>query len=59
MLFCHGSQDPLVPVDGGKAAHRAFDTADREAEWHEFPIAHEVSMPEIETIGAWLRKRLG
>ena len=58
MLFCHGSQDPLVPVTGGKAASETFSSPDREVEWHEFPIAHEVSMPEIEVIGEWLRRRL-
>lgn len=59
MLFCHGSHDPLVPATGGKAAHAAHSTPQRDTEWHEFPIAHEVSMPEIEVIGKWLQQRLG
>lgn len=58
ILFAHGSHDPMVPVDRGRAAAEAYETGDRQVEWHEFPIGHEVSMPEIEVIGAWLRARL-
>jgi phospholipase/carboxylesterase len=58
ILFCHGSYDELVPAAAGREAYEARMREGRPAEWREFPIAHEVSMPEIETIGAWLRDRL-
>jgi phospholipase/carboxylesterase len=54
MLFCHGTLDPLVAVDRGRQAYRAYASPERGAEWHEFPIAHEVSPPEIEVIRLWL-----
>ena len=54
MLFCHGTQDPLVGVDRGRAAYRVHAQPERKAEWHDFPIGHEVSAEEIEVIRAWL-----
>ena len=58
MLFCHGTHDPLVPVERGRAAWKAHATPDREAHWREFPIAHQVSPEEIEVFAGWLRDRL-
>lgn len=58
MLFCHGTQDPLVPVQGGRAACEAHATPGREARWREFPMAHEVSDAEIDVIRDWLHARL-
>jgi len=57
MLFCHGTYDPLVAIQRGRQAHRAYQSAERPAEWHEFPIAHEVSPPEIAVIAGWLEAR--
>jgi phospholipase/carboxylesterase len=57
MLFCHGTYDPLVAIQRGRQAHRAFLSAERQAEWHEFPIAHEVSPDEIALIAGWLNAR--
>lgn len=57
MLFCHGTQDPIVAVEWGRQAYRACAASGREAEWYEFPIAHEVSLPEIARIREWLKAR--
>lgn len=57
-LFCHGRNDPMVPMFAGQAASEAARRSGRELRWHEFPIGHEVSLPEIHVIGAWLRERL-
>lgn len=58
MLFAHGTHDPLVPVERGRAAWKAHSTPDREALWREFPIAHQVSPEEIEVVAGWLHDRL-
>ena len=58
MLFCHGTQDPLVPVAGGRAAFTAHAAPERDAQWREFPIAHEVSDEEIGAARDWLHARL-
>lgn len=60
-LVCHGSQDPIVPVFLGKAAHdqlRALDP-ERPLEWHDYPMGHEVCPEEIAVIARWLRGCLG
>lgn len=57
-LFCHGRNDPMVPLFAGQAACESVRTEGRDVRWYDFPMAHEVSMPEIQTIAAWLRERL-
>jgi phospholipase/carboxylesterase len=57
-LFCHGRHDPMVPMFAGQAACESARRSGREVRWYDFPIAHEVSMPEIQTIAAWLAERL-
>jgi phospholipase/carboxylesterase len=59
MLFCHGTADPLVPIAVGRAAYRAHAHPGRPAEWHEFPIGHEVSPAELVVIRQWLAARFG
>jgi phospholipase/carboxylesterase len=58
MLFCHGARDGVVPVVGGRAAYQAHATPGRDAQWREFPIAHEVSDEEIAAVRDWLHARL-
>jgi phospholipase/carboxylesterase len=55
MLFCHGTYDPLVAIQRGQRAYEAHAGSERKAEWHEFPMGHEVSPAEIAVIRAWLR----
>ena len=57
MLFCHGTYDQVVPVAGGRMAHQAHSSG-RDAQWREFPIAHEVSDAEIAAVREWLHARL-
>jgi phospholipase/carboxylesterase len=59
MLFCHGTEDPLVPIEAGRAAYRAHAHPGRPAEWHEFPMGHEVSAAELVVIRQWLAARFG
>lgn len=57
-LYCHGRHDPMVPMFAGQAACESARRSPREVRWYDFPIGHEVSLPEIQTIAAWLRERL-
>lgn len=58
ILFCHGRNDPMVPHFAGRAAYEAALRPGRDVRWHDFPIQHEVSMPELEVIGRWLHERV-
>lgn len=57
-LFCHGRHDPMVPMFAGQAACESVRREGRDVRWYDFPIAHEVSIAEIQTIGSWLHERL-
>lgn len=57
-LFCHGRNDQMVPMFAGQAACESARRSGREVRWYDFPIGHEVSMPEIQTIAGWLQERL-
>jgi phospholipase/carboxylesterase len=56
MLFCHGTLDPLVPIESGREAYRASSIGERKAEWYEFPMAHQVSAEEIVVIRDWMKR---
>jgi len=58
LLCCHGRFDPLVPVARGRQAYEAYARG-RTAEWHDSPMAHEVSLDEIGVIKRWLHARFG
>jgi phospholipase/carboxylesterase len=57
LLLCHGDQDPVVPVELGRAAFDAFATGERLAEKHEFPMPHAVCEEEVVVIRDWLAAR--
>ena len=58
VFMAHGSLDNVVPIELGKAGYRQLQALGYDAVWHEYRIAHEVSMDEITAIGLWLRNRL-
>lgn len=60
MLFCHGTEDTLLPVPLGEHAFRQASAWSRGAvEWQTFPVGHSVCLPEVERISIWLRTVLG
>tara|TARA_B100001093_G_C26456040_1_gene854367 strand:- start:49 stop:723 length:675 start_codon:yes stop_codon:yes gene_type:complete len=58
MLFCHGSMDPVVPVDRGRRAFDAYDSGTRSCTWQDYPMGHEVCGPEVELIRTWFGRCL-
>jgi len=61
MLFCHGTQDSMVPASRGKHAHDTLATLneEREVEWNDFPMDHEICTEEIQVIKDWMYRRFG
>ena len=57
LLFCHGTHDPMVDVARARAAFAACREGRPDAQWHEFPMGHEVSPAEIAVIREWLGAR--
>jgi len=58
MLFCHGRYDPMVPLSGGRLAYEACAVG-RTAEWHEFEMAHEMTLDEVGVVRDWLHGVFG
>ncbi|MES1950583.1 carboxylesterase [Salinisphaera sp. S4-8] len=58
ILMAHGSQDPVVPVQLGQTSRDHLLDAGYDVAWKEYPMQHQVCMPEIATIGRWLGERL-
>ena len=54
VLFCHGSEDDVVPLELGRRAFSKLKEASFEAQWNEFPMAHSLCMPEVKKIAKWL-----
>jgi len=57
LFFGHGTHDATVPCDRGMAAAERAREAGHPVDVCTWPMAHEVCMEELHTIGAWLRDR--
>jgi phospholipase/carboxylesterase len=58
VFLAHGVHDPVVPIARALASRELLRALGHPVEWHDYPIEHTVSMPEIDDVGAWLRRRL-
>jgi phospholipase/carboxylesterase len=58
ILMCHGIQDQVLPHALGLMACNWLRAAGYRVDWKEYPMQHQVCLPEIQDIGAWLRDRL-
>lgn len=58
VFLAHGSQDQMVMPQRGRASRDALEALGYQVEWHEYPMAHTVSMEEIEDLNAWLLRVL-
>ncbi|MBE9609806.1 alpha/beta hydrolase [Chitinilyticum piscinae] len=58
VMACHGSHDPVVPVQLGLQAYETVKGFGNPASWHTWPIQHSVCLPEIQLIGQFLTRVL-
>ncbi|RJS92550.1 alpha/beta hydrolase [Salinisphaera sp. Q1T1-3] len=58
VFMAHGTEDPVVPIALGRGSRDQLVAAGYDVAWHEYPMAHQVCLPQIATIGRWLRTRL-
>ena len=59
ILMCHGSFDPVLPLQLGSSARDLLRAEGYAVEWKEYPMQHQVCLEEIQEISAWLKARLG
>lgn len=57
-IITHGIYDPLIPVQWGRESYDTLKRLGAEAEFHEFPMEHQVGEESIEMIAKWMRKQL-
>ncbi len=57
-LHLHGTADPVVLPQFGRAAYQFLSERGINAKWHEYPMQHEVIQPEIADIARWLMAQL-
>lgn len=58
ILMCHGSRDPIVPVQLGQASREILDAMNYDVAWHSYPMEHQVCMEQVLDISKWLQARL-
>jgi len=54
VFMAHGSYDPMLPMQWGRATADMLTEAGFSVEWHDYPMAHAVCKDEIDDIRAWL-----
>ncbi len=58
ILMCHGRFDPVLSLQFGEWSRDALLALGWPVEWIAYPMQHEVSLPQIADVAAWLRARL-
>ncbi len=58
VFIAHGSYDPVVPVRAGQAARDFLRQNGLAVEYYEFPGEHQIILPEIENLSAFIAQSL-
>ena len=58
VFMAHGSFDPMLPMQWGQKSAERLQEAGFTVEWHDYPMAHQVCVEELQDIGRWLNKVL-
>src|SRR5882724_8181916 len=58
ILLCHGTHDAVVPLTLGDTSRDVLQRLGYAVTWKQYPLAHEVSMPQVGDISTWLQERL-
>jgi len=56
ILAHHGTQDPVVPVQLGKASADILAGLGYLIKWQTYPMAHQVVLEQITDIGSWINQ---
>jgi len=57
-FVAHGIHDPVIPVQFGRHAKDLLTRTKARLEYHEYPIAHQISEESITDCANWLKKNL-
>jgi len=55
IFLAHGSQDQVVPFQAGQNARQQLTQHGYQVEWHEYPMAHQMTLSEIADLSHFLQ----
>ena len=58
LFIAHGTHDDVVSLKLGEIARDTVARLGSDFDWHTYPMGHEVCLPEIQAIGAWINARI-
>jgi phospholipase/carboxylesterase len=58
VFLVHGTQDPIVPIEQGRATRDFLESAGYSPEYHEYAMPHAVTPDVIRDLVAWLHRVL-
>ncbi len=58
ILYCHGINDPMIPITRAITSREVLLANNYEVEWHEYAMGHAVCPQEIIDISRWLSRVL-
>jgi phospholipase/carboxylesterase len=58
VFMAHGTLDPVVAPALGAGSRDLLRSLGYDVEWHEYPMPHTVSAPEVADLRAWLLRTL-
>ncbi len=58
LLVTHGTYDPVLPVNEGRAIKQSLAALPVELTYREYPMGHEVSAESLRDVAAWLSRTL-
>lgn len=59
LFMAHGLMDPMIPIQRAALARSTLQELGYPVTWQEYPMGHEICLPELQALSAWLRDRLG
>jgi len=57
-FIAHGKQDPIVPIELGRQAHRLLVQANANILYREYPIQHTICDESLLDISTWLKQQI-
>ena len=54
IFAAHGRGDAMIPIQRAALSRTKLEALGYAVSWHEYPMGHEVCLPELEALGSWL-----
>ncbi len=59
ILMAHGTVDDVIDIRHAHDSKEALSRLGIDVEWYDYPIAHSVSLEEIEQVSQWFKRLFG